>query len=474
MRVVFISTEAVPFAKTGGLADVIGSLPAELLKKGIEVKVILPLYKTIKESYGEQLHFVKETKVTLAWRKCYCGIFELEYEGVTFWFIDNEQYFLRDGLYGYADDGERFSFFSKAAIDLLSVLNYQADILHCSEWQTALVPVYLKSLYAKNKFYKKMKTVFTIHNIEYQGLFGWDVLEDLLGLGEEQGAVLEFHGCLNFMKGAMITCDRLTTVSPSYAEEIKHSFFAHGLESVVKENSHKLSGILNGIDRNRYNPAKDKALPVHYSCTTMEKKVLVKKALQEELGLSLSEKTPLVGMVGRLASHKGIDLVAAVFEELLSEPLQIVVLGTGERRYEEFFRKMAEAYPDRVAAITGFSERLASNIYAGSDLFLMPSISEPCGLSQMIALRYGTIPIVRETGGLKDSVIPFDPSTGKGNGITFGSVNAHDMLFAVRRGQVLYHDPVSWKQLMKNAFLTNLSWARSTVEYVKIYQDLLR
>lgn len=474
IKVLFVSTEAVPFAKTGGLGDVIGSLPRELLKKGVEAKVLLPLYKTIKESCGDRLRFLKELKVTLAWRACYCGIFELEYDGLTFWFIDNEQYFYRDGLYGYMDDGERFAFFSKAALDILPVLGYRPDIIHCSEWQSAMIPVYMKTLYGKKSFYQKIKSVFTIHNIEYQGLFGWDVLEDILGLSEDDSPVLEYHGCLNLMKGAIITCDRLTTVSPTYAEEIKHAFFGHGLENIIKENEEKLSGILNGIDRVRYNPSRDKALPVHYSCGTMEKKAMVKKELQTELGLSVSESTPLIGMVGRLASHKGIDLVAAVFEDMLKEPLQFVLLGTGERRYEEFFRRMADLYPDRVAAITGFSETLASNIYAGADLFLMPSLSEPCGLSQMIALRYGTIPIVRETGGLKDSVTPFEPSTGKGNGITFGSINAHDMLFAVRRGQVLFHDPVSWKLLMKNAFLTNLSWAASTVKYVKLYQDLLR
>ena len=295
-----------------------------------------------------------------------------------------------------------------------------------------------------------------------------------LGLTDEQGEILEHQGCLNFMKGGIVACDRLTTVSPTYAEEIKHPFFGRGLEKVILENGEKLSGILNGIDRKRYNPARDKALSVHYSCATMEKKALVKRALQEELGLSISEKIPLVGMVGRLAEHKGLDLVAAVFDDLLKEPLQFVMLGTGERRYEDFFRRKAEDYPDHVAVITGFSETLASCIYAGADLFLMPSISEPCGLSQMIALRYGTIPVVRETGGLKDSVIPFNPVTQKGNGITFGSVNAHDMLFAVRRGQTLYKNQEEWKIIMRNAFLTDLSWTSSTEQYIKIYRNLLK
>lgn len=474
MKVVFVSTEAVPFAKTGGLGDVIGSLPRELTKHNVEVRVILPLYKTIKESYGDQLRFLKKTKVTLAWRKCYCGIFEMEYDGVIFWFIDNEQYFGRDGLYGYNDDGERFAFFSKAALDAIAVLDYDADILHCSEWQTALIPVYLKTLYKSSKPHIKIKSVFTIHNIEYQGLFGWDVLEDVLGLSDEQGEILEHHGCLNFMKGGIVACDRLTTVSPTYAEEIKNSFFGRGLETIIQKNSKKLSGILNGIDRKRYNPAKDKALSVHYSYATMEKKALVKRALQEELGLSISEKTPLIGMVGRLAEHKGLDLVATVFDDLLKDSMQFVLLGTGERKYEDFFREKAKEYPDHVAVITGFSETLASCIYAGADMFLMPSISEPCGLSQMIALRYGTIPIVRETGGLKDSVIPFNPITKKGNGITFGSVNAHDMLFAVRRGQTFYKNQEEWKLLMRNAFLTDLSWTSSAEQYIKIYQDLLQ
>ena len=474
MKVVFISTEAVPFAKTGGLGDVIGSLPKELALQGVEIRIILPLYKTIKESYGDRLKFLRKIRVNLGWRKCYCGIFEIEHDGVLFWFLDNEQYFLRDGLYGYYDDGERFAFFSKAAIDTLTALDYKADILHCSEWQTALVPVFLKTVYKDSKAHQHMKSVFTIHNIEYQGYFGWDILEDLLGITEADGGILEYRGCLNLMKGGIVACDRLTTVSPTYAEEITHPFFGRGLDEIIRQHAEKLSGILNGIDRVKYNPVKDKALPVHYSANTMEKKLLVKQDLQEELGLSVSKLTPLLAMIGRLAEHKGIDLVMAVFEDLMKEPLQFVMLGTGEWRYEEFFRRKAALYPDRVSVVTGFSETLASCIYAGADLFLMPSVSEPCGLSQMIALRYGTIPIVRETGGLKDSVTPFDPETGKGNGITFGSINAHDMLFAVRRGQSFFHNPELWKKLMKNAFRTDLSWKDSTVKYIEIYRDLLK
>lgn len=473
MNVLFVSTEAVPFAKTGGLGDVVGSLPCELDKMDIRSNVILPLYKSIKETFSASLVFCTSIKVTLGWRECYCGLFKIEHEGITFYFVDNKQYFYRDKYYGYEDDGERYAFFSKAVLEALNVLPFRPDIIHCSEWQTALIPVFLKTIYQGNPYYDKLRTVFTIHNIEYQGRFRKEVLGDLLGLDMVHESILELDGNLNFMKGAIVTCDRLTTVSPTYAEEIQHAFFAHGLESIIKENRYKLSGILNGIDRELYNPAKDQALAVKYSLNTIEKKKINKAALQKEFNLKITDDVPLLAMVGRLAEHKGIDLILNSFDDMMAEPMQFVLLGTGEKHYEDFFRSKAWEYKEWVGVVTDFSPALASRIYGGADLFLMPSISEPCGLAQMIALRYGTVPIVRETGGLKDTIIAFNPETGKGNGITFASINAHDMLYAIRRGQALYKEKKAWNKLVKNAFLSNFSWKKSTKKYIKIYNELL-
>ncbi|MDO4553147.1 MAG: glycogen/starch synthase, partial [Bacillota bacterium] len=452
MRVLFVSSEAAPFAKSGGLGDVIGSLPGELRKQGVEAEVILPLYRSIKQRYGEELTYVTCFRVPLAWRRQYAGLFRMEYEGVPFWFLDNEQYFDRDGYYGYFDDGERFAYFSRAVLEALSHMEDLPRILHCSEWQTALTPVYLKTLYAGREGYGSLRTVFTIHNIEYQGEYDPWILGDVLGLSEREGTLVKYNGDVNYMKGAIVACDKLTTVSPSYAGEIQEAFFAHGLERIIRENSYKLSGIINGIDRKLFNPAKDKALPYHYTYATKEKKALNKAALQRELGLAEDGDVPLVAMVGRMAPHKGLDLVRRVFREMMEEPIQFAILGTGDKKYEDFFLSAQNQYPGRAAARLGFAADLASRMYSGADLFLMPSVSEPCGLAQMIAMRYGTIPIVRETGGLKDSVEAFNPQTGKGNGITFATVNAHDMLGAVKRGLELYRDPVRWQQLVKNAF----------------------
>ncbi len=473
MKVLFITTEAVPFAKTGGLGDVIGSLPQELIKQGADARVMMPLYKNIKERYGPSLTFHRAFSVALSWRNCHCGLFSMERDGVTFYFLDNEQYFNRDGYYGHYDDGERFAYFSKAALETLRYLDFKPDILHCSEWQSALVPVFLKTLYQQDPQYQNLRTVFTIHNIEYQGVYGKEILCDVLGLDQKQATLLLMDGAVNYMKGAVVACDRLTTVSPSYAEEITYPFFAHGLDGIIGENQYKLSGIINGIDYKLYNPYRDKALAVKYSKNTPEKKKLNKEALKAEMGLDTDIDVPLIGMIGRLVEHKGLSLVTAVFREIMENPVQFVLLGTGDARFENFFRQQSEEYKGRVAAVTAFSGELASRIYAGADLFLMPSISEPCGLAQMIALRYGTIPVVRATGGLKDSILPYNPETGKGNGIRFDSVNAHDMLDAVQRGIQLYQEPERWHKLMQNAFKTDCSWKRSAVEYLKLYETIL-
>lgn len=474
LNILFISTEADPFAKSGGLGDVIGSLPRELNRQGADARVMLPLYKGISKKYQSQMKFVTNFNVMLSWRTQYCGIFEMEYEGVTFYFLDNEQYFDRDAYYGYYDDGERFSYYSRAALEALKKLEFTPDILHCSEWQTALVPVYLKTLLKIDPFYSSLKTVFTIHNIEYQGKFDQNILHDLLGLSESDRGILDYKGDINFMKGAIVTCDRLTTVSSSYAEEITFSFFGKGLENIIKENKYKLQGILNGIDVKLYNPAKDPNLAVRYSKNTQSKKVENKLALQETLGLPKDAEAPVVAMIGRLAEHKGIDLVMSVFDELMQEKIQFVMLGTGEVKYENFFRGKEAEYPGRVSVSTEFSAELASRIYSGADIFLMPSISEPCGLAQMISLRYGTIPVVRETGGLKDSIVPYNKETGKGNGITFLTVNAQDMIGAVKRAIKLYWNKEQWNAIVNNGMNTDFSWKASSKEYIRLYKDMMK
>ena len=474
LNVLFISTEAEPFAKSGGLGDVIGSLPRELKKQGIDARVMLPLYKSISQKYQSQMKFITNFTVTMSWRTQYCGIFEMEYEGVTFYFLDNEQYFDRDAYYGYYDDGERFAYYSKAALEAITKLDYVPEILHCSEWQTALVPVYLKTIYKNNSFYNGLKTVFTIHNIEYQGQYDQGILHDVLGISEADRGILDFNGTINYMKGAIVTCDRLTTVSNSYAEEITFSYFGKGLESIIKENKYKLVGILNGIDTKLYNPAKDPCISVKYSKNTPKKKKNSKEALQNSLGLQINEEIPVIAMIGRLVEHKGIDLVISVFDEIMREKVQFILLGTGEKEYEEFFHKKAVKYAGRMSVTMKFSAELANQIYAGADLFLMPSISEPCGLAQMISLRYGTIPIVRETGGLKDSIVPFDLKTGKGNGVTFQTVNAQDMLGAIKRAIQLYWDKENWGILLNNGLCADFSWKASSKEYIKLYKEILK
>lgn len=473
MNLLFISTEAVPYAKSGGLGDVIGSLPAELRRQNADARIMLPLYQSIKERFGSELKFLGSIEVPLGWRRSYCGIYRLDAKDMVWYFLDNEQYFCRDRLYGYYDDGERFAFYSKAALESLKLLDFKPDILHLSEWQTAMVPIFLKTVYHGLPEFENLRTVFTIHNIEYQGRFGREIAGDLLGLSSHHVDIMELDGDINFMKGAIVACDRLTTVSPTYAEEIRYPFYSHGLSSLIEAQKDKLTGILNGIDRELYNPYRDKALVQRYSSNSLEKKEINKAALQEELGLEPSAEIPLLAVVGRMVEHKGIALITHVFDEIIDLPLQFVLLGTGDPNYESFFRKQASRHKGRVAATIGFSSELASRIYAGSDLFLMPSISEPCGLAQMIALRYGSVPIVRETGGLKDTIRPFDPMTGKGNGVTFASVNAHDMLDAIKRACDIYNDKDALDQLRSNGFRTDVSWKKPAVRYLELYRTLI-
>lgn len=474
MRVLFISSEAAPFAKSGGLGDVIGSLPVELAKQDAEAAVILPLYRSIKEKYNSQLEFIAKFDVPLAWRHQYCGLFKIERKGVTHFFIDNEQYFLREKLYGYYDDGERFAYFCRAVLESLRHIDFKPQILHCNDWQTGLIPVFLKSLYESEPEYKNLSTVFTIHNIEYQGRFGMQIMDDIIGLPPSARGIIEMDGDINFMKGAIVACDKLTTVSPSYEEELSYPFYGSNLYNVIRHNNHKIKGILNGIDIERYNPSKDKNLAANYSFNKIEGKKINKDALKGQLGLKEEPDMPIIAMVGRLVEHKGVALVARVLDEMMQEPMQFIVLGTGDRKYETIFMDAAKKYPGRMVTIIDFYEELASKIYAGSDMILMPSISEPCGLVQLIGLRYGAVPIVRETGGLRDTVRPFNSETGRGNGFTFASVNAHDMLYAVRRAQELYKNKEQWSRLVRNALKSIYSWKKSVNEYKKVYVQLIQ
>lgn len=473
MNIIFVSSEATPFAKSGGLGDVIGTLPKELQKKGIKANVLMPLYKEIKEKYHCELELIKELNVQLSWRNQYCGLYKLEYNHIKYYFIDNEQYFDRDDYYGYYDDGERFAFFSKAAIDVMPHIDGGVDIIHCSDWQSALIPVYMRSIYSNQEFYKKIKIVFSIHNIEYQGKFNPYITGDVLGLSQEDEKIIIDGDCINFMKGAIKTCDKLTTVSPTYAVELKDPFFASGLEQTVQENEYKLKGILNGIDTEIFDPEKDKLLKYNYSSRKIEGKYKNKEALQKELNLEINREIPMISMVGRLVSHKGIDLVKEVFDRIMDKEVQIVILGTGDKSYQDYFIQKSKDYKSKVAVSIHFSSQMANQIYAASDIFLMPSKSEPCGLSQMIAARYGAIPIVREVGGLKDTIEPFNPETETGNGITFKTYDAYDMLDAIQRALLMYKDKNKWGVIMQNAMKSNFSWENQVLEYINIYKELI-
>ena len=474
MKVLFAASEAVPFAKSGGLGDVIGSLPKELCHQGHDARVILPLYKCIKENWGDRLTFLGHRMIPLSWRSQYCGLFRTEYEGVTYYFIDNEQYFLRERYYGYYDDGERFAFFSKAVLECLDWMGFEPELLHCHDWETALVPIYLKTIFHRTGRRTELKTLFTIHNIAYQGRFGMEILEDLLGLDQSDRPMLEMNGDVNLLKGAIIACDRLTTVSPTYADELHYEYYASGLEYVIQNNSRKLTGILNGIDLDLYNPARpDDEKRRSYSAETLEKKLENKRRLQSSWGLDVQDDVPVFAMVSRLVPHKGISLLTHIFSEFMELPVQFVLLGAGDAQYEVFFQEQAALYPGKMAVRTMFSSEASEAVYAGADFLLMPSISEPCGLAQMIALRYGTVPVARETGGLRDTVTPYIYDEGTGNGVTFSSVNAHDFLSAIERSVELYQKKNDWDAIRKNGMKEDFSWTASAKKYVELYRELI-
>jgi starch synthase len=472
LKVLFAASESMPFVTTGGMGEVVGALPRALRQRFVGASVVMPLYSDIPESLRENLTFITSFNLTLSWRNQYCGVFQAKLGGVTYYLLDNEQYFKRQGLYGHYDDGERFAFFSKAALEFLQHIGFKPDVLHCNDWQSALVPVFYRAFYQDNPFYSGIKTVYTIHNLKYQGKYGWDLVGDLFGLGKEWNSTLEYDGCVNLMKAAVETADLVTTVSPTYAKEITEPYHGEGLDRIMRIHAGKLRGIINGIDTVNYDPEHDPMIFANYSTENMEPKGENKAGLQEMLRLEIDPEIPLLAMVTRLTDHKGIDLVIHVTEELINDGIQLVVLGTGDRNYEQFFQTIQARHPGQVHAAITFNHQLAHRIYAGADLFLMPSQSEPCGLSQMIALRYGTLPIVRETGGLRDTVRSYKEESGEGNGFSFKNYNADDMLYTIRRAVSFYKNSKVWEKLKRRAIEEDFSWKRSAGEYVRLYREL--
>ena len=475
MQIVFASAECAPFVKTGGLGDVAGSLPAALVRAGAEVIVMVPKYATIKDEYKAQMEHFSDFYVSLGWRNEYCGLEKLEHDGVTYMFIDNERYFARDYPYGFFDDGERFAFFSKAITESLQHLpaGFECDILHCNDWQTALAPVFLREFYQGLPLYDRVKTVFSIHNVAFQGQFSDTVMEDILGVAHIPAAAsqLRCDACsVNYMLGALRYADAITTVSPTYANEIQTPEFGEGLDSVLRERSYALQGILNGIDVAGFDPATDKRIAANYTVEDRSGKAVCKAKLQEELGLEVRDDRPLMVMVTRLTRQKGLDLVMYALDRILAGGVQVAVLGTGDRDYEDGLRYFQDKYPGTMAARIEFDPALSQRMYAAADMFLMPSKFEPCGLSQIIAMRYGTLPIVRETGGLKDTVIPYNEFTGEGTGFSFSNFNGDEMGDAVFRAARLFWDNrEAWDQLVTQAMSQDFSWTRSADKYLDLY-----
>ena len=474
MNVLFTASEVTPFCKTGGLADVAGSLPQAIAATGADVRVVVPLYAQIADTFRSQMTFCADITVRLAWRNQYCGIFELKKDGVTYYFIDNKYYFDRPELYGHYDDGERYAFFSKACLDILPTIDYFPDVIHANDWQCALIPVYLKLSYQDDARYRDIKTMFTIHNIQYQGQYDRFFLGDVVGLDDRYftNGLMELDGGVCLMKGAVHCADRVTTVSRTYAEEIRTPYYGHGLDPILRMEAAKVTGVVNGIDTKTIDPMTDKFIFKNFGVETMEDKVVNKTELQKQLGLPERADVPMIGIISRLAGHKGMDLIDAVAEDLMQEDVQLVVLGKGEYQYEQLFKNLQSRYPKKCSANILFSADLANRIYAGADLFLMPSQSEPCGLSQMMAMRYGTVPVVRETGGLKDTVPAYNECTGEGLGFSFANYNAHEMLETIRYALRTYHNKSAWSTLMTRDMTTDFSWSRSGAEYIALYESM--
>ncbi len=475
MNILFAASECVPFIKTGGLGDVIGALPKALKKQGMEVSVILPKYGDLSKEYKEKMVLLRSIEVPVGWRRHYCGIELIVYEGIHYYFLDNEYYFKRHGSYGFYDDGERFAFFSRAVLEAIPYLSDKPDIIHCHDWQTGPISVLLKAHYKNHPLYANIKTVFTIHNLRYQGNYPKSVLSDLLDLSELYFHMdgLEYHGNVSYLKAGLAYADYLTTVSPKYAEEIQMEYYGEGLDGFLRRRAKHLMGIINGLDYDLYDPKSDEN--IFTSFKDYGGKEINKQRLQEELQLPVNENTPIISMITRLVEQKGLDLVLHVIHEIMSLNVQLVVLGTGEKRYEDAFKQLAETFQRKISYHPYFDETLARKIYAGSDLFLMPSQFEPCGIGQLLAMRYGTLPIVRETGGLSDTVIPYNEFTDEGYAFSFQHYNAHDMLYTIERAVWLYRfQPNKWKALVTRVMALDFSWDASSEQYKTIYNGLLQ
>ncbi len=474
-KILFAASECVPFIKTGGLADVVGSLPKYINKEEFDVRVILPKYMAIQQKYKDQMEFITNFTVNLSWRSQYVGLFRLVYEGVTFYFVDNEFYFAGSHPYGYIhEDIEKFAFFSKAVLSVLPTLDFRPDIIHCHDWQTGLIPVMLHDAFQDNEFYRGIKTIMTIHNLKFQGIWDKKAVMDITGLSEYYFAPdkLEAYGDANYLKGGLVYADRITTVSNSYANEIKTQFYGEGLDGLLNARSNVLTGIVNGIDYNEYDPATDKMIYNNYDAITFRKeKSKNKRGLQQELGLDINEKIFMLGVVSRLTDQKGFDLIDYVIEEICAEDTQFVVLGTGDPKYENLFRHYEWKYKNRVSASIYYNNERSHRIYAACDAFLMPSLFEPCGLSQLMSLRYGTVPIVRETGGLRDTVEPYNQYENSGTGFGFCNYNAHEMLGTIRYAKSVYYDHRrEWNKIVDRGMAKDFSWTNSAKQYEDLYR----
>lgn len=476
-NILFVASECVPFVKTGGLADVIGSLPKYLDKSKYDVRVMIPRYACIKQEYKDSMKYVTHFYIELAWRRQYVGILEMEYEGVKFYFIDNEFYFNGYSPYGNIyEDVEKFAFFDKAVLSALPSIGFRPDIIHCNDWQTGLIPVYLHDAFQDNEFFRGIKTIMTIHNLKFQGVWDKKTIQDITGLSEYYftSDKIEAYGDANYLKAGIVYADVITTVSETYAHEIKNPFFGEGLDGLLRARSNSLYGIVNGLDYEEYDPQTDPYITKQYSPMTFRKeKIKNKRALQEELGLKKDDKMFMIGICSRLTDQKGLDLVDCVIEEICAEDTQLVVLGTGEAKYENLFRHFAWKYPDRVSANIYYSNDRSHKLYAACDAFLMPSLFEPCGLSQLMSLRYGTLPIVRETGGLRDTVTPYNEFNNSGNGFSFANYNAHEMLSCIRYAKNIFFDRKrEWNKLIDRAMACDFSWSTSSRKYEEIYDRL--
>lgn len=471
MKILFAASEALPFAASGGLADVVGSLPAAISQnEDMDCRVIMPLYRSIKPEVRNQMTYLTDTTVDVGWRKQYCGIYTIQVGKITYYLLDNPYYYMRDGMYGFYDDCERFVFFSRAVLEILPTLDFKPDIIHCNDWQTAMIPVFYQVLYKYHQEYENIRIIYTIHNIQYQGVYGKEVITELMGIPTYHTSLLEFDGMVNLMKGAFETADCITTVSPTYAKEILDPWYSYGMDRALVRRQDPIVGILNGIDVEGYNPETDPNIKKNYTAAKLTGKKECRAALLEECGFAATD-APIIGIVTRFVAHKGIQLVQQAFHEMIQMGCQFVILGSGEKLYEDFFQEMQDAYPEQVHVTLGFVPAMARRIYAGADIFLMPSQNEPCGLAQMVAMRYGTIPIVRETGGLKDSV--FDAGGENGNGFTFKTYDAMDMLDAVKRAYALFGDKRKWNALVRHAMRCDYSWNVSAEKYLELYRSLV-